>query len=149
MRRLETWLERHSAATGERCVLQGATGQPAHNLEHVGIVSPLSLGALIDEADVIITHGGPGSIMAVIARGRQPIVIPRDPLLGEHVDAHQQRFATWLATKRPITVVSSLGELSTSVEEHRTATRAGHELVGPSDEVLDALRAIIQRPAHE
>lgn len=149
MRRLELWLEHHAASTGERCVVQGATGEAAQHLEHAGIVSPLALGALIDEAHVIITHGGPGSIMAVVARGRHPIVIPRNPLLGEHVDAHQERFAAWLATKRPITVVSSLAELSTLVEFHRTAARAGDVSVGPSDGVLNALRAIISASSHE
>ena len=87
--------------------------------------------------------------MAVVARGRHPIVIPRNPLLGEHVDAHQERFAAWLATKRPITVVSSLAELSTLVEFHRTAARAGDVSVGPSDGVLNALRAIISASSHE
>ena len=45
----------------------------------------------------MVTHGGPASIIEVRRAGRLPIVVPRDPARGEHVDDHQQRFAHRLA----------------------------------------------------
>lgn len=50
------------------------------------------LGALLDRANVIICHGGPGSIADAWARGQVPIVVPRLRRLGEHVDDHQVDF---------------------------------------------------------
>ncbi|MFV0459014.1 MAG: glycosyltransferase [Actinomycetales bacterium] len=51
------------------------------------------LDDLLLAADVIVAHGGPATISEIRARGLVPIVVPRDPDLGEHVDGHQQRFA--------------------------------------------------------
>ena len=55
------------------------------------------LDALLDEADVIICHGGPATMAAAWARGLRPIVVPRLPQLGEHVDDHQLDFSQKLA----------------------------------------------------
>jgi UDP-N-acetylglucosamine transferase subunit ALG13 len=49
--------------------------------------------ALIRTADVVISHGGPSTVMDIRSSGRLPIVIGRDPDLGEHIDGHQMRFA--------------------------------------------------------
>jgi UDP-N-acetylglucosamine transferase subunit ALG13 len=51
------------------------------------------LQSLMAEANVIITHGGPASIMQAMAHGKVPIVVPRQSKFGEHVDDHQCRFA--------------------------------------------------------
>ena len=145
MPRLQEWLQRHAVRTGERCVLQGAATEPASPVELIGIVSPAELADLMDQADVIITHGGPGSIMAAMARGKRPIVVPRDPRLGEHVDLHQVRFAEWLADRRPIRVVTDVEALPGAVDELRLAAlHSDRKAVGPSDDVLEMLRTVIR-----
>ena len=55
------------------------------------------LDAMLDQADVIVCHGGPASIAGAWARGRLPIVVPRLAQLGEHIDDHQLEFSTKLA----------------------------------------------------
>jgi len=55
------------------------------------------LDALLDEADVIVCHGGPATMAAAWARSLLPIVVPRLPQLGEHVDDHQLDFSHKLA----------------------------------------------------
>jgi UDP-N-acetylglucosamine transferase subunit ALG13 len=55
------------------------------------------LGELLDDADVIICHGGPASVADAWRRGRLPIVVPRQPELGEHVDDHQVIFCRKVA----------------------------------------------------
>lgn len=44
------------------------------------------------EARMIITHGGPGSIMLALQNNKKPIVIPRMKQYDEHVDNHQVLF---------------------------------------------------------
>nr|WP_304515681.1 sulfotransferase [Cellulomonas sp. APG4] len=66
---------------------------------------PRELAALVAEADVVVTHGGPGTMADARAAGHLPVLVPRDPALGEHVDGHQQRFATW-AERKGLTVVA-------------------------------------------
>jgi UDP-N-acetylglucosamine transferase subunit ALG13 len=55
------------------------------------------LGALLDMADVMLCHGGPGSIADAWERGQVPIVVPRLRRLGEVVDDHQVDFCRKLA----------------------------------------------------
>ena len=44
---------------------------------------------LIDEADLIITHGGTGSIIMPLKKGKKIIAMPRLSKYLEHVDDHQ------------------------------------------------------------
>jgi UDP-N-acetylglucosamine transferase subunit ALG13 len=60
-------------------------------------VEAAHLSALLDSADVVVCHGGPASIAEAWARGRLPIVVPRLPRLGEHVDDHQVDFCRKVA----------------------------------------------------
>jgi len=57
------------------------------------------LDALLAEAEVVVSHGGPSTIMESRRRGVVPIVVARTVKLGEHVDDHQQRFAAAMASR--------------------------------------------------
>ena len=48
---------------------------------------------LFESSDVVVCHGGPATITEARRFGHRPIVVPRDPTLGEHVDNHQQLFS--------------------------------------------------------
>lgn len=54
--------------------------------------------AMIEGADAVLCHAAPATIFECWQAGLRPIVMPRDPSLGEHVDDHQQRFASRLGT---------------------------------------------------
>lgn len=101
---------------------------------------------LISDARVVITHGGPGSIMSVLGHGKVPIVVPRDPMHGEHVDDHQIRFCQWLADRRPIRVVIDVRELGRLLAEAPPFDSTAREL-GPSAEVIERLREIVEASA--
>lgn len=62
---------------------------------------------LAEEADVVVCHGGPGTIMDARGAGHVPICVPRDPELGEHVDGHQQRFAALMDEVGSVTACST------------------------------------------
>ncbi|WP_110239294.1 glycosyltransferase [Nocardioides gilvus] len=95
------------------------------------------LTRVMDVADVVITHGGPGLIMEARAARHVPIVIPRDPDLGEHVDSHQLDFAARLRDEGTIRLVSTLDELRDAVRLTREQGRPEHGHAGHrSDTVL-------------
>lgn len=71
----------------------------------------------IRAADIVITHGGPGSIMECRRWGRLPIVCPRDPDLGEHVDDHQQLFSKRLAAQGQILIAHTKAEFFAHLDE--------------------------------
>ncbi len=47
----------------------------------------------ISQADIVISHAGIGSTLLCTRLGRIPILFPRDPARGEHLDGHQLEFA--------------------------------------------------------
>ncbi|MBM0125618.1 glycosyltransferase [Pimelobacter simplex] len=91
---------------GSTPLLAGLSGAP--------LLGPSALADLLDRADAVVTHGGPGSIMDAREHGHLPVVVPRDPHLGEHVDDHQQRFARFVART---------GLVVTAYDEEELATR--------------------------
>ena len=107
---LDDLLERGELA--EDVIIQAAAfRQRPQHARAVDIVAYDVLEAWIRQARHVVTHGGPGAIMQALAAGKRPIVVPRDPRLGEHVDDHQIRFVQWLAARRPVTPVWEIGNL--------------------------------------
>ncbi len=43
----------------------------------------------IDEADLIISHGGVGTIFSAVKKGKKVIAVPRLEKYGEHINDHQ------------------------------------------------------------
>ena len=44
---------------------------------------------VMDEAEIVITHGGTGAIVGAVKKGKKVIAVPRLSKYGEHVDDHQ------------------------------------------------------------
>lgn len=121
--RLVSWVEDLAAATGTVWFVQhGTTPLPA-GLTGAPILAVAQLQDLLDRAAAVVTHGGPGLIMEARAAGHHPIVVPRDPGHGEHVDDHQQRFCARLAREGLVTVVDDVVALGTAVTRASTHGR--------------------------
>jgi UDP-N-acetylglucosamine transferase subunit ALG13 len=98
--RLCRWVEAWLADGGcelARCFVQSGTSAPPRNAEHEQYLGYPQMERLIREATVVVTHGGPGTIMLASTLGKRPIVVPRCKAQGEHVDDHQRQFARRIA----------------------------------------------------
>ncbi len=95
---------------GERIVIQSgySTYEPTR-CEAEKMMPFAKVQALMAEARIVITHGGPASIMQALAHGKVPIVVPRQSAFGEHVDDHQVRFSKKIADR--VLVVIDIAEL--------------------------------------
>ena len=91
----------------------------------------------------MITHAGPASIALALSVGHSPIVVPRDPALGEHVDDHQLRFAAWLAKRRDISVVLDMRQLGGALQEALSRQRRASPSVYVPNEAIARLRLIL------
>jgi len=74
------------------------------------------MNRLLMSAAGIVSHGGPATIVQIRAAGKVPIVMPRDPALGEHVDDHQIRFARHLAARGEIVLAETITDLRTALD---------------------------------
>ena len=77
---------------------------------------------LMARARIIITHGGPASIMQALAHGTIPIVVPRQADFGEHVDNHQCRFAEKMSAR--VLVVFDIDTLAEVIHTYSAAIGA-------------------------
>ena len=76
---------------------------------------------LVDEARIIITHGGPSSFIMPLQMGKTPIVVPRKHEFNEHVNDHQVSFSKAVAERLGTIIVvediDKLGETITHYDE--------------------------------
>jgi len=108
---VDDYVERRTA-TGQtvRAVCQVGTSHQARVADSMDYVKAERMAELFSSAAVVVSHGGPATIMEARQAGRRPIVVPRDPERGEHVDGHQQRFAAFLAERDQIDLATTRDE---------------------------------------
>ena len=74
---------------------------------------------LVDEARIVITHGGPSSFIMPLQIGKTPIVVPRRHEFNEHVNNHQVSFVKAVAERMgSIIVVDDISELSNTIKNY-------------------------------
>jgi UDP-N-acetylglucosamine transferase subunit ALG13 len=129
------WQRQHPDV--EVLVQHGSSPAPAV-AEGAELVPPTELVALLAEADVVVTHGGPGTIMAARHAGHRPLAVPRDPTRGEHVDEHQMRFVSWAAKKGLCDEVTTVDQLSTTISDRgeRGTRSSGASPLGPESAIV-------------
>lgn len=138
--RLTEWADGWARSHPDDDVLVQHGYSPAPRVARgVEMFTPSELEAALTEADVVISHGGPGTISTVRASGLLPIVLARDPEYGEHVDGHQLRFATWAGARGLAAVVEGEGALDAAVEAGCSAVRSA---AGPAPQVEVSVRTL-------
>lgn len=70
--------------------------------EYKNFISFADMHVHMAEAEIVITHGGTGSVMLVLYHGKIPVVVPRQHGFGEHIDDHQVIFCRTMETKKKI-----------------------------------------------
>jgi UDP-N-acetylglucosamine transferase subunit ALG13 len=87
-------------------IQHGQTRAPAHGTAFA-FCDRERLLELVAGSDLVVCHGGPATITEARRQGHRPIVVPRDPERGEHVDDHQQLFARRLAAAGTVELVET------------------------------------------
>lgn len=73
----------------------------------------------IQNARIVITHGGPSSFIAPLQIGKVPIVVPRKKEFGEHVNNHQVIFCKKMAERMgAILLVENIFELPDIIDKY-------------------------------
>jgi UDP-N-acetylglucosamine transferase subunit ALG13 len=95
----------------------------------------------LKRADIVVCHGGTGSIVTAMREGCQVIAVPRRSDMSEHYDDHQLEIVSALKARGLIQSADTVDELIAAIEIARTkprvfATTDTHELNGFLKEVL-------------
>lgn len=98
--RLIEWVDHWSASHDDlELVVQHGTARPSrHGVNHE-LLGGEEIAAQYAAADLVVSQVGPGTIADANRAGHRPIVVPRDPHLGEVVDDHQVAFGDFMASR--------------------------------------------------
>lgn len=99
-----------------RVVVQHGSSRPSGIGEDHVLLDREKLLMLYRTSDVIVTQVGPGTIADVNSVGRRPIVVPRDPRLGEVVDDHQYAFGRLMDELRYVRLAETADQLTTLLD---------------------------------
>lgn len=88
------------------------------NCKYSKMISASDMDKYCSEARIVITHGGPGSIMKPLLSGKKPIVVPRQFKHGEHINDHQVLFTTRLAEENKVFKVLEIEELGKLIKNY-------------------------------
>ena len=128
--------------TGEPVVVQHGPSQVRPAGARCLPFAPLqTLAQLVQEARIVVTHAGVGSILLSLANGKRPYVVPRLRAFGETVDDHQLESARRLEQAGLVTLVEDPERLRSAIAEAN-----GNVALAPPDEVplVRELRAFLE-----
>lgn len=100
----------------EVIVQAGYTKFESNKMRIIDLMSKEQLDKFQDEADLIITHGGVGSIITSIRKGKKVIAVPRMHEYGEHVNNHQKEIVKDFNDKGYIIGIEKVEELKRAIE---------------------------------
>lgn len=75
----------------------------------------------VENARIVITHGGPASFIMPLQIGKIPVVVPRQRKFNEHVNNHQVEFARNVAQRMgniiPVEDINEMGGIIKNYDE--------------------------------
>lgn len=102
----------------DRVVVQaGFTKYESSNMEVFDLIPMKTFDKLIDDADLIITHGGVGSILGAIRKNKKVIAIPRLSKYKEHTNDHQKQIVDEFVKNNYILTCNDLSKIDLTIEK--------------------------------
>lgn len=85
-------LKRDKIIDEDVIIQKGYTDYEPRYCESYKLIGYNDMQKYLEDARIIITHGGPASFIAPLTIGKIPIVVPRQKDFNEHVNNHQKDF---------------------------------------------------------
>ena len=128
----------------EKVVMQiGNTGYEPANSEFFRFLdSNEKIMDYVRKSEMIITHGGAGSIINSLSSGKPTIVVPRYKRFGEHVNDHQLELAKSLEKEGKIISVYNITNLAEAIERARGFKA---RKVRNKSGIIDAIEIFLER----
>ena len=107
----------NSNINDEVIVQAGFTKFKSAKMKIFDFVSTEEIENLIGQANYIITHGGVGSIVSSLKKGKRVIAVPRMEMYEEHVNNHQIEIVQKFNEQGYIIGVTGVEELSKAIQQ--------------------------------
>jgi UDP-N-acetylglucosamine transferase subunit ALG13 len=116
--------------------------RPTH-LRCAEFISPTDAERYTQEAQLIVSHAGMGSILTALKHRRPILIVPRKASLGEHRNEHQLATARWMAERPGVTVAWDEHEVVDSLNRRDAIAAGGSIPEVASDPLVPRLRDFI------
>lgn len=80
-----------------------------------------SIDIFYENSDVVVCHGGAGSITNALVRGKPVVAVPRYKRFDEHVNDHQTDLVKKLEKEGKITAVYEISNLESAIKSARSS----------------------------
>ncbi len=91
IQRVDQMLE--EGVLGEEVFIQTGTSDYVPRCRHQPFCEREQFEELLEACSILITHGGAGTMVEAVKRGKRVVAVPRLARYGEHVDDHQLELA--------------------------------------------------------
>jgi UDP-N-acetylglucosamine transferase subunit ALG13 len=140
-------LVRRGAVKADELIIQSGSNRDfqCHGWTQREFFSPDEFRELIERADVIVCHGGAGTLHHVFQAGKIPVVMPREKKYGEALD-HQLEFVKVLADEGRIIPAFAVEDLEPAIKEaSRRQPMVRHsDPAGAASLIADAIHELTQ-----
>ncbi len=104
----------------EVIVQAGVTKYKSDKMKIFDMISKEELAKYMSESNLIITHGGVGSIIMALEKGKKVIAVPRLHEYGEHVNNHQRQIIKVFSEKKYLIGIQNVEDLPEALREAET-----------------------------
>ena len=112
----------------EKVLVQaGYTKYESKNMRIFDLIPQEELDRYQEQADLIITHGGVGSIISSIKKGKKVIAVPRLHEYQEHVNDHQKQIVESFDKKGYIIGIDGVEKLESAIIRMQDFTPVKYE----------------------
>lgn len=118
--RLVKYMDKWAAEHDENVIIQtGFSKYEPRNCRWSKLFPYQEMVKKVNEARIVITHGGPSSFILPLQIGKIPVVVPRQKQFGEHVNDHQIEFSRQVAKQQcNIIVVEDINKLKDVINKY-------------------------------
>lgn len=138
--RLLDYIEK-SKIKDEIIVQAGHTKYNSKKMKIFDFIPYEKMNEYIDNADLIITHAGTGSVLMPLKKGKKIIVCARDMKYEEHIDNHQQELVEVFAGEGYVLELNENIELDDLMKEVKSFKPKKY--VSNTDKFINKLRSEI------
>ena len=104
----------------EVIVQAGFTKYKSDKMKVFNMIPKNNLKKLVEQADLIITHAGVGSIEMSLEKNKKVIAVPRLKKFGEHVNDHQKDIEKRFNEKGFLIGIDNVSDLGQAITEAKT-----------------------------
>lgn len=104
----------------EKIIVQaGRTKYESKDMEIHSLMPEEELKEIMKKADLVITHGGVGSIVMALKMEKKVIAVPRLSEFGEHINNHQIQIIETFNSQEFLIGITDLKELGNALEKDK------------------------------